>query len=355
LTLNLKKLSSLTDRYHLVSCNLYDFRSQLKAKFRGGLCTLFKNGDYVSSFKYKNSKNVYQAGLRYFSKDGTKKWEKRIDLHHELNTFDDKSITTLSSKNYDINGSQVRFDTINVYSTEGKTLAHLDTHDLRHHIFSIFGKELHKQPQKEKENDELFHANAALVIPSEFNSIYSGEDNDLLIAVSFSRFSGIAIFSSIHKKIIWSYQNKQAIMTHHLNILKNGNLLFIINDWLTEEARNDNNDYHLVNDKNRSKYSSILEISPDKAIINKIDAKDNVRLYTKFRGGVSITPNANYLFTTEDGWVYEIKPHTKTVQGIWSFEGSSKDKSIYRTYSIDKDIAKRFIENKNINKLLQPE
>jgi hypothetical protein len=351
LTLNLKKHITLSRSFHLVGCSLYDYKSQIIAKFPGGDCVFLKNGDIISSFQKDEGKMFYSSGLRYYTKSGAIKWEKMIDIHHDLNTLDDKIITALSSKAYVINGTQVRFDTVNVYNTEGENLVYLDTYELRNHIFKTFGKKLGVHYQKRKKFHEIFHANSAIVIPTKFNSLYTGEEKDLLVAVSFPRFSGIAIFSSLHKKIIWSYQSKQAIMTHHLNILKDGNLLFIVNDWLTNE--NKNNDYHFVKEENRLNYSSILEVTPYKNIKNRIDGKHDIKLYTKYRGGVSLTPNSTYLFTTEDGWVYEINPLTNTIQAVWSFVGTSDDGSIYRAYPIEQNLAKVFIENKNLNRLLQ--
>lgn len=346
--LSLKRVAELKDRYYLIDCSVYDYKLSIKAKLPGNKCILLKNGDLVSSFGNASKDKPYEEGFKYYLSNGRVKWVKDLDVHHELSTIDDNHISMLSSKFYRLDNKRVRFDIVNIYDTSGDIISTIDTHKLRSHIFKAFDKKLSIEYKKDKKFHEIFHANSAIALPRKFNSSYGGDEKDLLVAVSFPRFAGVAIFSSHHNKIIWTYKNHKAIMTHHLNILDNGNLLFIVNDWLSEKGKN--NDFYLVKDEGRKKFSSILEVNPKGIAVHQIDGNGDIHLFSKYRGGVSLTPDNNYLFVVETGWAYEINSKENIIEAVMQLR-TADDGSVYRAYSINKKIAKMFINNKKLNRI----
>lgn len=293
--------------HNVIECKIIDMKGKIIKNVGASRCIFLPDGNVVAGSYNK---------LIFYYPNMTKKWEKKINTHHQLNlSIDEKQILVMSSTVHKIKNTNTRFDNFIIYDFDGNIIKQSDFFDQQKEILKRTAADRRRTYQI---GDSLKkHAPGADVEFSHANSFYEIDENSISdkhpafkkgnYIININLLGLVIIMDSNLKTILWSmpqYTHKELSPSwHDVNVLKSGSLLVF------------NNNSYVVNKKPGTTIDEVNPLTLEKKILFKKTSP--VPFYSEYSGGIQILPTGNLLLNTVTpfGKAIEIDAQTKKV--IW--------------------------------------
>jgi hypothetical protein len=303
--------------HNIIECKIIDMNGKIIKDFGTSRCIFLPDGSVVAGSYNK---------LVFYNPNMMKKWEKKINTHHQLNlSVDSKHILVMSSTVHKIKNINLRFDRFIVYDFTGNIIKQSDFFDHQKELLSKTTPDK-RQPWRIGESLKK-HAPEAELEFSHANSFYEIDENSLgekhaifkkgNYIININLLGIVVIMDSDLKTILWSmpqYTQKDLRPSwHDVYVLKSGSLLVF------------NNNSFVLNKRPGTTIDEVNPITKEKKILYQETSP--VSFYSEFSGGIQILPNNNFLINTVSpyGKAFEIDAKTKKV--VWSMDNPVIDSS----------------------------
>lgn len=306
-----------TPIHNIIECNIVDMSGKIIKNFGTSRCIFQPDGSVIAGSYNK---------LVFYNHKMMKKWERKINTHHQLNlSADSKQILVMSSSVHKIKNENIRFDSFIVYDFDGNIIKQSDFFDHKAELLSITA------PDKR----QLFpigasmkkHAPGANMEFSHANSFYEIGENALgekhsafkkgNYIININLLGLVIIMDSHLKKILWSmpqYTHKDLRPSwHDVSVLKSGSLLIY------------NNNSFVINQKPGSTLDEVNPITGKKKILYQVVSPSP--FYSEHSGGIQVLPNENLLINTVTPYGRAIEIDAKTKKVVWSMDNPVIDAS----------------------------
>lgn len=215
----------------VMECFILDSSGKVIRSFDGTLCIFLPDGSVISG---------NQKRLIFYNPDMTIKWEKVLEVHHQLNLSPDKKrILTMTSSFHNIDKKKVRFDKLIIFDFDGKEIFSFDTFDHQKDLHALTKMSERKKLNTVKpKRDKIWLNPDATWEFSHMNSFYEIQDNSLSeknpiftkgnFLVNDKWLNVIFILDAHLKKILWS-TTAPALRIHDVQLQANGWMLYYEN------------------------------------------------------------------------------------------------------------------------------
>lgn len=302
-------------------CEILDSNFQAIYTFPWDFCIITPEG-------FLGHKN---KAIDYFSYDNKHTWSHDLYLHHDIDykseifTFPDKIVIKE-------NGQSIKVDRISQIHQTGKILFQWSANDHLTEIENLFTKKLKLRYILSEDYFEYTYINSVAQIGQNdrASSSHIFQPNHILISLNLL---GLIILDPLSNRIVWSYDYAKIGhgQIHSARVLKNGNILFFLNESLKDG------------------FSQIVELNPlNKNIVWSFRYEKPFSFFTKQFG--SVIPSNDTVFlvthTTSGSAAFEVNKMTNTL--LWEKKWDTTD-LIYRVGKIPS----HYIHNKPFYKIFK--
>lgn len=303
--------------HNIIECMILDTNGKILKNFGSSRCIFLPDGSLVAGSHNK---------LVFYNPKMMKKWEKKINTHHQLNLSTDlKHILVMSSSVHKIKNENIRFDTLFIYDFDGNIIKQSDLFNHQKDILSKIkpdrrrtfpiGESLKKHVPGT--NLEFSHANSFYEINENILEAKSPAFKKGNYIINLNLIGLVIVMDSNLKNILWSmpqYTQKGLEPSwHDVSVQKSGLLLVF------------NNNSYAVNKKISSTIDEVNPITLKKKILYQATAPNY--FYSEFSGGIQILPNNNLLLNTVTPYGKAIEIDAKSGKVVWSMDNPVIDSS----------------------------
>jgi hypothetical protein len=303
--------------HNIIECKIVDMNGKIIKNFGASRCIFLPDGSVVAGSYNK---------LGFFNPKMTKRWEKKINTHHQLNlSVDSKQILVMSSTVHKVKNKNIRFDNFIIYDFDGNIIKQSDFFDHQKDLLSRTTPDK-RQPLPIGESLKK-HAPGAELEFSHANSFYEIDENMLgkkhsafkkgNYIININLLGLVIVMDSNLKTILWSmpqYTHKGLRPSwHDVHVLKSGSLLVF------------NNNSFVENLKPGTTLDEVNPISLEKKILYQATSPE--LFYSEHSGGIQILPNNNLLITTVTPYGKAMEIDAKTKKVVWTMDNPVIDSS----------------------------